>query len=284
MKNLKIFLIIICIIVTLGVGTIMIIKCMEKEDNKDIISPISNEPILEQPIEKKVPTLIRYDENGKIIKTIEVNSEELHILDIWIDGDEYYLVEDGELDEEIKNIKKDVAIIYNDSIEIYIELGQEDYCYYINREKNIASIMDMFEGQYAWVEEKIGGIDKEGEENGISYKIYDNYNQGRYDYTKRGYYWDSLNQPCAPVWYVITSGQRPELSYIIIQDIKVDSEKNVEIIVKEHIGDPTYPDVVGYPIPKIYPSCCIEFPYESAEIIKSISIKNTEGEIFQRLN
>ena len=64
-------------------------------------------------------------------------------------------------------------------------------------------------------------------------------------------------------------------------DIKIDKEKNVEIIVKEYIGHPSYPDVIGYPIPKIYPACCIEFPYESAQNIKSITIKNTEGEVFQ---
>jgi hypothetical protein len=93
-----------------------------------------------------------------------------------------------------------------------------------------------------------------------------------------------LKQPDSPVWYVITSGERPEQSYILIQDIKVDDEKNVEIIVKEYIGTPAYPDVIGYPIPKIYPACCIEFSNSSAQLIKSISIRNTEGEIFERLN
>mgnify|MGYP003309864345 CR=1 FL=1 len=90
-----------------------------------------------------------------------------------------------------------------------------------------------------------------------------------------------LNQPMSPTWYVITSGERPEQSYIQIKDIKIDKEKNVEIIVKEYIGHPIYPDVIGYQIPKIYPACCIEFPYESARNIKSITIKNTEGEVFQ---
>ena len=132
--------------------------------------------------------------------------------------------------------------------------------------------------------DKIGGIDKEGEKAGISYKIYDNYNQGSYDYTKRGYYWNMLKQLDSPVWYVITSGERPEQSYIKIQDIKIDDEKNVEIIVKEHEGTPLYPAVIGYSIPKIYPACCIEFSNNSAKLIKSISIRNTEGETFEKLN
>ena len=79
----------------------------------------------------------------------------------------------------------------------------------------------MFDEQYRWVEEKIGGIEKEGEKSKISYKIYDNYNQEGYDYTKRGYYFNNLKQADSPVCYVITSGERPEQSYIIIQDINI---------------------------------------------------------------
>ena len=75
-----------------------------------------------------------------------------------------------------------------------------------------------------------------------------------------------------------------ETDTIIIQDLKIDNESNVEVIVKEYIGTPAYPDVIGVEIPKIYPACCIEFTHDSAERIKSITIKNTEGEVFEKLN
>lgn len=272
--SLKTAIIIICIIAIFFIGIIVTIKL--------------SEPIIEQPVTKKqtMPAIIRYDKNGRIIKTIELNSnEDLSKLSEWIYLCDFYL-EDEEPEEELENIniRKDVTIKYNDSIEIDIQLGQEEYCYYKNKEKNISYVSDMLEDQYAWVEEKIGGIDKEGKISEISYKIYDNYNQGPYDYTKRGYYSDRLKQLDSPVWYIITGGERPEQSYIIIQDIKIDNEKNIEVIIKEYIGSSFYPDVIGYEIPKIYPACCIEFDYNSAKNIRSIIIKNTEGEVFESLN
>lgn len=266
--SLKTAIIIICVISILIIGIIVVAQFI-----------INSEPFTK-------PALIRYDENGKIIKIIELNSDEdLDKLNTWIYLCDFYLEDEG-TDEDLKNIsiRKDIAIKYNDSIEIYIQLEQEEYCYYINKEKNISSVSDMFDEQYAWIEEKIGSFEKEGNISEISYKIYDDYNQGPYDYTKRGYYIDMLKQLDSPKWYIITSGERPEQSYIIIQDIKIDTEKNVEVIVKEYIGNSIYPDVVGYPIPKIYPACCIEFPYDSAQAIKSINIKNTEGEVFEKLN
>lgn len=260
--NLKILIMVICIISFF----IIVITC------------VTNKFIIDKEV-CKIPTIIRYDEKGEIREKIEVTSDEdLNILDTWID-----LLNDDWIDENLKNIniKKDIVIKYNNFIEIYIQLDQEEYCYYINKEKNILSVFEMYEDQYAWIENKIGGFKKEGNISGVDYKIYDDYNQGTYDYTKRGYYIDMLNQPMSPTWYVITSGERPEQSYTQIKDIKIDKEKNVEIIVKEYIGHPIYPDVIGYPISKIYPACCIEFPYESARNIKSITIKNTEGEVFQ---
>lgn len=260
--NLKILIMVICIISFFTIG----------------ITCVTNKFIIDKEV-CETPVLIRYDKKGEIREIIEVTSEEdLNFLNIWID-----LLKDDWIDEDLKNIniKKDIVIKYNNFIEIYIQLDQEEYCYYINKEKNISSVFEMYEDQYAWIENKIGGFKKEGNISGINYKIYDDYNQGTYDYTKRGYYIDMLNQPMSPTWYVITSGERPEQSYTQIKDIKIDKEKNVEIIVKEYIGHPSYPDVIGYPIPKIYPACCIEFPYESAQNIKSITIKNTEGEVFQ---
>lgn len=286
--SLKTAIIIICIIIILIIGIIAIVKFNTKKDKMDNPTSPPDEPITGQPLEEKqsLPSITIYDENGTRIKTIEINSDDdLKKLNTWIDLCDFFLEDEG-TDKDLKNIsiRRDIAIKYNDSIEIYIQLGQEKYCYYVNKEKNISFVSDMFDDQYAWIEEKIGGLNKEGNISGISYKIYDDYNQGGYDYSKRGYYWDMFKQPDSPKWYVITSGERPEQSYIIIQDIKIDIEKNVEVIVKEHIGTPIYPDVIGYKIPKIYPACCIEFLHDSAESIKSISIKNTEGEVFEKLN
>ena len=73
-----------------------------------------------------------------------------------------------ELKEYIKKIKplndsnmvqlallNEIEIQYNDYVSIYIQLGERDYCYYINSKENISSLAMMPKGLYEWVENKI---------------------------------------------------------------------------------------------------------------------------------
>ncbi len=262
-------------------STVIIGEESNKSDNDEtsISVPVSSK----DDEDLSMPALIKYNKNGEIVRIVEINTDyDLDFLEKWVYLCDIFLEgSDGELKNI--NIRKDIAIKYNASTEIYIQEDQERYCYYINKERNVSSVYNMSDDQYAWVQEKIGGLDEEGNISGINYKIYNNYNQGRYDYSKRGYYIDTLNMPGSPWFCIITSAEKPEDSYIVIQDIKVDAEKNVEIIIKEHTGNPTYTDVVGIQVPKIYPACCVELLRNDGEPIGNITIKNTDGETFEQL-
>lgn len=59
-------------------------------------------------------------------------------------------------EEQLKlALLEDVKIQYNDSVIISIQLGEENYCHYKNKEKNISSIVVMPEGLYQWVVKKL---------------------------------------------------------------------------------------------------------------------------------
>lgn len=77
-------------------------------------------------------------------------------------------IEIKELSGYVKDLKPlkssemvDLAIInqiriqYNDNIYVGIQLGEKDYCYYANKEKNISSLSKMPNGLYEWVCEKL---------------------------------------------------------------------------------------------------------------------------------
>lgn len=50
---------------------------------------------------------------------------------------------------------KEIEIKYTNSISIGIQLGEKNYCYYINKEKNISSLSKLPKGLYEWVENKL---------------------------------------------------------------------------------------------------------------------------------
>ena len=113
--------------------------------------------------------------------------------------------------------------------------------------------------------------------NNITYKIHTKYNQGNFDYSKRGYYVDSYYEPNAPWLYIITMGEQTTGGYSIdISNVKIDKNKNVEVIIKENI--PQNGETVTMAL--TYPAVCIEFSKKP----NSIKIINTEGEIFEELN
>jgi len=117
----------------------------------------------------------------------------------------------------------------------------------------------------------------EGTISGISYTIHDDYNQGNYDYSKRGYYVDTLNQPNAPYYFIITMGEKNTGGYsIFITDIKIDKEKNVEVIVKETEPKPGSIVTMAF----TYPACCLELNVP----VNNIKIINTDGEIFNLIS
>lgn len=119
-------------------------------------------------------------------------------------------------------------------------------------------------------------IEEEGIISNIKYKIHNNFSQGRYDYSKRGYYIDTENRPNAPWFYIITMGTKNSGGYSIeIVDLEIDKDKNVKVTVKENtLDDETVTMALTYP------AVCLEL----SEYANSIEIINTNGEVFQKLN
>lgn len=100
---------------------------------------------------------------------------------------------------------------------------------------------------------------------------------GKYlDTKKRGYYIDTLNQPNAPYFYIICMGEKNTGGY----DLKIKEvnklEDKTEIIVEEI--EPDAGDIVTMAFTS--PTVIVEFP----EYQENIVIKNTKGDIFNKLN
>ena len=100
---------------------------------------------------------------------------------------------------------------------------------------------------------------------------------GKYlDISMRGYYIDTLNQPNAPYLYIICMGQKNTGGYSLKVKEVNSIDGKTEIIVEEIIPDKG--DMVTMAITN--PTIIVEFSKYQENII----IKNTEGQIFEKLN
>ncbi len=111
----------------------------------------------------------------------------------------------------------------------------------------------------------------------MTYKIHNDYNQGSFDYSKRGYYINTYKMPNSPWFYIISMGVQYTGGYSIdISEVKIDKNNDVEVIVKENSPkrDETVITVLTYP------TVCLELNIKP----NNIKIINTEGEIFKALN
>ena len=100
---------------------------------------------------------------------------------------------------------------------------------------------------------------------------------GQYlDVTKRGYYIDTLNQPDAPYLYIICMGEKNTGGYSLkVKEVNINDGKT-EIMVEEIV--PRDDEIVSMAF--TYPTVIVEFSKYQENII----IKNTEGQIFEKLN
>lgn len=116
----------------------------------------------------------------------------------------------------------------------------------------------------------------EGTINGYSYKISSVDMDGNRKKTERGYYIDTLNQPNAPYYYFITSGEKNTGGYSIkVKSMDVDNEGNAKVIVIEE--NPPKDAIVTMAF--TYPTVVIEVN----KAFKSIKIENTSGIEFQEI-
>lgn len=58
-------------------------------------------------------------------------------------------------DRDNLSLAKEVGVKFNDSISIYIQLSEKNYCYYTNKDKDISSLAKMPDGLYDWLVDKL---------------------------------------------------------------------------------------------------------------------------------
>jgi len=97
------------------------------------------------------------------------------------------------------------------------------------------------------------------------------------NYSKRGIYYDTLNEPNAPSFYTIAMGSQSSGGYnISIEEVKIDEDNNVEVIVKETKPSPDEmtTEAITYPI------CKLTLPKHP----KSIIFKSNDEKEFENIN
>ena len=110
---------------------------------------------------------------------------------------------------------------------------------------------------------------------GKDYKVNGEFSGKYLDFTKRGYYIDTLNEPNAPYFYIICMGEKNTGGYgLKIKEVN-KNENKTEIIVEEIV--PGKDDVVTMAF--TYPTIVVEFPKYQEDIV----IKNTDGEEYTEL-
>ena len=118
--------------------------------------------------------------------------------------------------------------------------------------------------------------DKVKLQEGVDYNINGEFTGQYLDISKRGYYIDTLNQPDAPYLYIICMGEKSTGGYSLrIKEVN-EMDEQIEIIVEEITPDKG--DIVTMAFTS--PTIIVEFSKYQENII----IKNTNGEIFEKLN
>ena len=141
MKNKKIILAIVIIIISLCMIAIWI--------NKNINNKVQ--------LENNSCSIIQYKAGTRNqIKKINItSSEDMEKLNNFIRK-----LRPLSLEEMVDlSLLKEIDIQYYNYIKIGIQLGEKDYCYYINEKENISSLAHMPNGLYEWIAEKINEID-----------------------------------------------------------------------------------------------------------------------------
>ena len=134
MKKKDIFIIIGSIIATAILSLLMVPSFLDKEE----LINLPNEVSVKQ-----------YDAGtDTLIKEVKVNSKE-EIKEL-----SNYVSRLKPLSEhEMVNLAliKEIEIKYNDSISIGVQLGNDRYCYYTNKDENISSLSRMPKGLINWI-------------------------------------------------------------------------------------------------------------------------------------
>ena len=113
-----------------------------------------------------------------------------------------------------------------------------------------------------------------------TYEVEHNFAEGKkyYDLTLRGWFCDSLDEPNAPIWLVITAGEKPTGGYEIrIVDIRDEGEGTVRVTVEE--SAPESGSTVTEAL--TYPNTTVRFDYGDEGTPRNFKVVTTGGEELQ---
>jgi len=111
---------------------------------------------------------------------------------------------------------------------------------------------------------------------GVDYKINNEFRGNNIDISKRGYYIETSNETNSPYFYIICMGQQYTGGYdLLVKEVNKIDEKT-EVIIEEIIPDEDAIVTMALESPTI----TLEFSKQPENII----IKNTKGEVFDKLN
>ncbi|MBE6150787.1 MAG: hypothetical protein E7162_03090 [Firmicutes bacterium] len=138
MKKKDIFIIIGSIIATAILSLLIVPSFLDKEELFNLPNEVS----------------VKHYEAGTdtLIKEVKVSSKE-EIKEL-----SKYVSKLKPLSEhEMVNLAllKEIEIKYNDSISIGVQLGEDSYCYYTNKDENISSLSKMPKGLVDWIKDNL---------------------------------------------------------------------------------------------------------------------------------
>ena len=109
--------------------------------------------------------------------------------------------------------------------------------------------------------------------NPYNYQIIENYHSGNFDYSKRGYYFEKVDNS---YYYVITLGEGKTGYHLEIESLDVDYYGNVSVVIKETAPEDNDFVSMNY----TFPSIAIKFNKE----VHGINVKNVDGGAYILLN
>jgi hypothetical protein len=216
----------------------------------------------------------KYIKNKAIITIISLDEEKANDNDILEMAEVDNYIYDIVNSDNYKSLSEEAKIqVLKTELDILATTGTENFNYPLIRKETINFADNLYSFEYACG--ALGGVLIS--EDNPDYLIDNNMNQYDSQYSVRGIYYDTLNEPNAPHFYTIAMGMQNSGGYNIeIEKVNIDENNNVEVLIKETIPSPDVmtTSAITYPICKLTLN----------ENPKSIVFKNTDGQKFENIN
>lgn len=237
---------------TVPEGLIEYISILVEENNEKIFNKISSQEVSLEA--KGVNVSLSDEQKIKIMKNFSY-------LNINIDENvESY---DGGYKYIIKFDNDYILYIYNSKVGYLFDNKHNKGSYVVLRNDNLWDYLN---------EISIVGNDlTSGEMNDIKYKIYKDNIFNDYDFSKKGYYYQTYNTPEAPHIYLISMGLMNTGGYDIdVVTVDINKDGKVNVVIKETIPSP------GDSVTDAFTNPIVIVEFDKPVYIESI--KNTNGE------